>query len=261
MISDLYPPAIGGMEREIQLLSEGLTNRKKTEVAVCTLRQDSLPEFEETNDVRVYRVNSFFQNLPFTYSDSKTKYHPPVTDWVVTRQLKRILKEENPDVVHAHNWMLYSVLPLRRKFDFALCVTFHDFGFTCPRRWSSSHRNGTCEKPLTSKCVVCARHIYGTAKSLFTYLGLLTNKVFTSDRIIFTNPNIVDRMSNLTQTKTYLEHPIDTEEYKPHKTRLHNNRILVWAKLDKIKGIDLAFGVARSLTEYEFDIPFVGDDR
>jgi glycosyltransferase involved in cell wall biosynthesis len=42
---------------------------------------------------------------------------------------------------------------------------------------------------------------------------------------------------------------------------VYKDRILVWAKLERIKGIDTVFQAARILSEYEFDVVFVGDDK
>jgi glycosyltransferase involved in cell wall biosynthesis len=263
MVSDMYPPAIGGMEREIQLLAEGLVKEKNCEVSICTIRSNSSPTFEKKNRVKVYRMEGFFQKMPFLYNDLQRKYHPPTADWVVTRKIARIIQKEKPDIIHAHNWMLYSVSPLKKKFEFALCATFHDFGFICPCRWSTLHVTGICNSPLTGKCIVCARvqETYGLIKSVFAYLGVKSQKDFPSDIIIFSNPNIVGKMNHLKQRKVYLEHPIETKSYKSIRVKTHRNRILCWAKLQKIKGIDTIFRVAEKLDGYQFDIPFVGDDK
>lgn len=260
MVSDMYPPAVGGMEKEIQLLSEGLTTTKNCEVIVCTIRQGSLPPFEETNHVKVYRLEGSFQRIPFLFTNPERKFYPPIEDRVITRKMEKILLEEKPDVVHTHNWMLYSVLPLRRKMDFSLFVTFHDFGFICPRRWSSKHEDGICDKPLTIGCIKCGKSVYGTAKSFFAYIGLLANQDFSCDALIFSNPNLGERLPDF-GPKIYLGHPIDTEKYRPIRTPVYQDRILIWTKLDKMKGVELIFQVAERLSNYRFDVAFIGDDK
>lgn len=261
MISDVYPPLVGGQEREVQLLSEGLAGTKDCSVAVCTLMQDSLPKYEEINLVKVYRLDGFFQRMPFLFKDRNRRFHPPISDWMITRKIEKIILREKPSIVHAHNWMLYSLLPLRKKIDFALCVTFHDFGFICPRRWSSAHVTGICENPLTRDCLACGRQVYGLPKSFFVYSALQANKDFSCDTIVFTNPNIVKKMHHLKQRKIYLEHPVDVQKYRPLEVDKYKYRLLVWAKLDRMKGIDVVFDVAKEMSDYQFDIPFIGDDR
>jgi glycosyltransferase involved in cell wall biosynthesis len=182
---------------------------------------------------------------------------------MISKNLKRIIESEHPDIIHANGWMLYSALPLSNTYRLPLCVTFHDYGFTCPRRWSSIYRGGICDHPLSSfsKCLNCGRRVYGFTKSLLSYSCVKLNKMFNCDALIFTNPNILERMNYLEPRKIYLEHPIETETYRPIRTKEYENRILIWAKLDKIKGIDIAFEVAKKLPEYQFDTIFVGDDR
>ncbi len=91
MISDVYPPLVGGQEREVQLLSEGLARTKDCSVAVCTLMQDSLPKFEEINLVKVYRLDGFFQRMPFLFNDRNRRFHPPISDWMITRKIEKII--------------------------------------------------------------------------------------------------------------------------------------------------------------------------
>lgn len=260
MISGVYPPAIGGQEREVKLLSEGLAKSGKCDVIVCTLKHGFQKDFEEMNNVEVNRLSGAFQRLPFLFSDPQRRYCPPFKDPVLTRNIERIILAERPDVVHTHDWMLFSVLPLRKKLNFALVVTFHDFGFICPTRWSSKHPGGICDRPLTFECIKCGRSVYGSAKSVFAYLGLRFNQNFICDAIVFTNPNLGKYMPNCAP-KTYIGHPIDTEEYRPIQTAVHNDRIMIWTKLDKMKGIDLIFDIARHLRNFTFDVPFIGEDR
>jgi len=257
MVSDFYPPIVGGMEREVQLLSEGLS-KKDCEVAVCTIKQESLPKFREENGVKVYRLEGLFQKLPFLFKTFEMKYHPPVVDWFVTNRLKDIIEKEEPDVIHTHGWILHSVLPLKKKFDMPLCVSFHDFGFICPRRSLPIHRRSFCNDPLSKNCIICGRETYGLIKSFFVYLGIKSNEVFPCDVIIYTNPHIAEKMDHMKQRKVYLPHPVDTDEYRPMGIEEYENRILCWTKLDKSKGIDTIFKVAKQLVEYQFDIPFVG---
>jgi len=263
MVSDVYPPLVGGQEREIRLLSEAIS-RKKHQVIVCTLNNGSLPSYSEENGVRVYRIEGMFQRIPHLYRNPQRKFHPPVVDWIVARNLQKIVKTENPDIIHTHGWMLYSILPLQKTGRIPLCVTFHDYGFVCPIRCSPWYRDGICHNPPTSplsQCLHCERKVYGLAKSLLCYYSLKLNKAFTCDVLVLTNPYILEKMSYIEQQKIYLPHPIDTDEFRPIETEEYEDRILVWAKLDRIKGIDIVFKVARLLPEYRFNIIFLGGDK
>lgn len=262
MVSDVYPPLIGGQEAEMQILCEGLKN-KGHDVVVCTVNHDLLPLVAKENGVKVYRTKGVFQRIPKLYHNPERKFHPPLMDWSIARQLRKIIKVENPDVIHAHGWMLYSVLPANKVRRIPLCVTFHDYGFTCPVRWSPLNRGGICDHPLASfsRCLGCERNDYGIAKSCLSYYFVKINRRFKCDALIFTNPNILEKMKYLKTKKIYLEHPIDTNEFKPMETEKYRDRVLIWAKLDKTKGIDTIFQVAKLLPRYKFDVTFVGDQR
>jgi glycosyltransferase involved in cell wall biosynthesis len=68
-------------------------------------------------------------------------------------------------------------------------------------------------------------------------------------------------MDRFGQTKIYLPHPVDTDDYRPIETEVYEKRILCWTKLDMSKGIDIIFKVAERLFEYQFDIPYVGSNK
>ena len=261
MISETYPPSIGGVEKEVQTLSEGLIHHKNCRVSVFTINNNKLPRFREENKVKIYRYNGFFQKIPFLYSDPNKKYHPPVRDIIITSLLKKIIKKEKPDIIHTHDWILYSYLPLKNYFNIPVCATFHGFGFICPLRWSESHNEGICSQPLSIDCIKCSLPTYGLLKTLFSYIGVKRHENFSSDIIIYTNPNIVEKMNNLKQKKIYIGHPINTDIYKKLMTRKFTDKLLCWVKLEKVKGIDIIFQVAKLLPEYEFHIPFIGKDK
>ena len=65
MLSDFYPPVIGGTETYVQLLSEGLTNRGH-KVVVCTIGHENLPNFRVENGVKVFRFRGFSREFPFS---------------------------------------------------------------------------------------------------------------------------------------------------------------------------------------------------
>ena len=66
-----------------------------------------------------------------------------------------VCAEERPEVVHAHNWIVYSYLPLRRRQEAALVLSLHDYGLLCATKrllW----RGAPCSGPRPVKCVLCA---------------------------------------------------------------------------------------------------------
>jgi len=260
MVTDLYPPAIGGMERHVQLLVRGLS-RTNNEVILCMFgsRQRKLERQENT---RSYSIEGAYQKLPFLYK-SQEKSHPPIADPLLIKRIAEIVKLENPDIIHCHNWISFSVLRWRRKSRIPLVVSLHDFGFICPQKYSSRYTEGICSDPLNNKCLTCGRDSYNLAKSMVAYqaLRLSRHTLNDADALLYSTPNLLYKMGDLRPNKFYLPNPIDTDLYRPLNVDSYESRVLCWVKLQRAKGVDTIFRVATLLPEIFFDVAFVGDDK
>jgi glycosyltransferase involved in cell wall biosynthesis len=164
MLSDLYPPFIGGVEQHVRNLSHGLAQRGH-DVSVATIDAAGHGATELDNGVRVHRIRATTQRAASTINQSGRPYAPPFPDPEVVVALRRIVGQDKPDVVHAHNWMLHSFLPLKAWSGARLVVTLHDYGIVCAKR-SLMYGSGVCTGPGFSKCLKCAAHNYGTARGL-----------------------------------------------------------------------------------------------
>ena len=184
ILSDLYPPLVGGVERHVQSLSEQLSQRGH-KVFVCTIGQRDLAVYEEKNGVRVYRLEGLFQKIPLLYRDSARKGHPPIQDWLISKRLAQIIARERPDIIHAHGWMVYSALPLKKRFKIPLVYTMHGYRLFCPKM-TLMKDNSICDKTLTLNCIPCMRPDQGLLRALFTYAGVKANmsKLKSVDRFI-----------------------------------------------------------------------------
>jgi glycosyltransferase involved in cell wall biosynthesis len=89
--------------------------------------------------------------------------------------LGRLLRDNPPDIVHAHSWLLYSLLPLLPSRKTRLVVWIHEYGFICPKN-TFVYRGGVCTGPKYLKCVRCASEQYGPLRSLALTTGLRTMK-------------------------------------------------------------------------------------
>lgn len=175
MLSEFYPPIAGGMGRYVQSVSRELVKRGH-EVKVCTTAQQDLPKYEEEDGVKILRIPGFFQRIPFLFKDPAKRYHPPTYDWSIAKQLRRVIEEQRPSVIHAHGWMLYSILPWEKDFKIPLLVTLVDCEFICPKRSLLSNTNVLCDEPFTKNCIACGRDSYSLVKALAAYYGVKTNK-------------------------------------------------------------------------------------
>ena len=163
LAAQFFPPDIGGEERHVFNLANILAARGH-EVAVATQHVAGAPDTEVlASGVRVRRFPTMAMRLPGVYAGER-QHHLPVPDPVGVRHLARILDVERPDIVHAHNWILNSILPLHRqgsRRNFGLVLTLHDYSNSCATK--RMMRSGVpCAGPAPLKCVSCAVKHYGS---------------------------------------------------------------------------------------------------
>lgn len=174
MLAQFFPPDIGGEERHVLNLSTVLAARGH-DVAVATQRLPGTAEYEMLPaGVRVYRFVSSAMMMPGLYSDSTRPHHPPVPDPLTVRALRRIVEVEQPDVVHAHNWIVNSAVAVRRAVGsarrFALVLTLHDYSHACATKRLMRH-GVPCSGPSARACPSCASRHYGVLMGGVTLLS------------------------------------------------------------------------------------------
>lgn len=161
MLAQFYPPIVGGEEHVVQSLAIELV-RRGHEVAVATIQHAGFPRRDEVEGVRVHRLRSAASAFGFLYSDDRL-HAPPGPDPALVWQLRKVLAAERPDVVHAHNWMVHSYLPLKRSAAVPLVLSLHDYSLVCSMK--RLMRCGTpCSGPAIVKCMHCASGHYGPIK-------------------------------------------------------------------------------------------------
>jgi glycosyltransferase involved in cell wall biosynthesis len=169
MLTQFYQPIIGGEEQIVKDLSVELA-RRGHEVAVATLWQEGFQEFEINQSVQVFRIHSTTQRATWLYSDTQRRHAPPWPDPEATLALRRVLAQVQPDIVHAHNWLIYSFIPLKRQSQARLLLSLHDYSLSCSKR-RLVYQGSPCSGPGIIKCLACAREHYGLAKGIPTALG------------------------------------------------------------------------------------------
>ncbi|HWH13823.1 MAG TPA: glycosyltransferase family 4 protein [Miltoncostaeaceae bacterium] len=163
LVSDYYPPFIGGVQRQIQLLGRELTGRGH-EVRVATIWSPGSAAEEWDGPVRVHRVRQMRSVMgPLTRPG---KHHPPpFPDPVCVAGLRRIVRRMSPDVVHAYGWIAYSCAAALVGTGVPLVVSARDYAYGCPTR-TLLHEGRLCSGPAPVKCLRCAAGYYGTAKGI-----------------------------------------------------------------------------------------------
>ncbi len=172
MLAQFYPPAIGGEERHVRNLALALAERGH-DVSVATLRHGDAPAQELDNGVRVHRIRGTMQRISVLFSEQDRQYAPPFPDPELALALREIILAERPDILHAHNWIIHSVLPLKVLSKAKLVLTLHDYSLVCVQQRLTYH-NKLCTGPAFTKCVECAADFFGMTKGVPT---LMTNWV------------------------------------------------------------------------------------
>lgn len=178
MLTDFYPPHIGGIENYVQSLSLELVKRGH-QVIVCTAAALDQPNYKEENGLKIYHIPALYQKIPFLYRTAE-RFHPPISDPVLSNNLKCIIEKEKPDVVHAHSGIVHSVIPVLRKNHIPLVLSLHMYAFIC---LTSKMLNGTdiCDVGLCKYCVKCSLELSGTGflnniKYWFVYAAAKINQ-------------------------------------------------------------------------------------
>ncbi|MDX8493047.1 glycosyltransferase family 4 protein [Mesorhizobium sp. VK22B] len=170
LLSQFYPPVIGGEERHVRNLGAALAQRGH-HVSVGTLMHPGSPETELDGAVRVHRLHGTLQRLSGLHTDPERRHAPPFPDPELVLALKRLVAQERPDIVHAHNWIYASFLPLKGLRGARLVITFHDYGLVCAKKNFMHLGSHLCSGPAPAKCLPCATGHYGVVKAAATTLG------------------------------------------------------------------------------------------
>jgi glycosyltransferase involved in cell wall biosynthesis len=195
LLSDFYPPVLGGTELQVQALARGLVRREhQVSVASLTLHR---PTVTEDQGVIVHRLRGWNRLLARVYEDRERPFHLTMPDPGVVRELQRLVREERPQAVCAQSWIVYSFLPLKQASGARLSMRLNDYALVCPRK--TLLRNGSvCSGPAYGKCLRCARAQYGSigALGMTTGLNLMAGRLARSVDLFIANSNDVAAASS-----------------------------------------------------------------
>ena len=172
VVTDYYPPFIGGAQIQTQRLARGLA-RRGYDVVVVTVGQPGLPRLENDNGIPVHRLRHLH---PITRrTRSAQTHHAPFPDPLVALALTRLIRRFRPDVVQSYGWITYSCAAALLGRSTPLLVTARDYGYGCANR--TLLRDGRqCNGPVFSKCLACAARNYGYPKGWFAALGVFVSR-------------------------------------------------------------------------------------
>ena len=170
LISQFYPPVIGGVEVHVQALARGLVARGH-EVTVATLAtSDNGPGDRLDEGVRIRALQGAVQRIGPLFTTER-RHAIPLADPALVSGLRRLTREFRPDIVHAHNWLGRSFVPLKDDTGSAYLVSLHDSGRICTQGRMMYRGTELCSGPGVGRCLSCCAVQFGVLKGAATYLG------------------------------------------------------------------------------------------
>ncbi len=170
-LSQFFPPVLGGEERHVLNLSRALA--LDHEVVVGTYGAHDV--IDDVEGLPVHRIRPVTSRLPGIYQGER-QHAPPAPDPSVVRALGRLIDEVRPDVVHAHNWIVHSLLPLRRRTSAPFVLTLHDYSNVCAIKRLMFMDEALCPGPGPRRCLPCASQHFRGPVGPVTYLGVVATR-------------------------------------------------------------------------------------
>jgi glycosyltransferase involved in cell wall biosynthesis len=205
MLSQFFPPVIGGEERHVITLSEALVERGH-EVSVASLPHPNRDAVIESRGVTVRSIKSTMQRCAGLFTEPERQHAPPFPDPELVGRLATIVRQTKPDVIHGHNWLSRSFLPLRRFGKAGFVITLHDYSLVCAKK--NMLRNGaSCSGPGLKKCLQCAAEHYGPTVGRVTCVSNWASSAFerrTVDKYLAVSAAVA-RQCKLAEGKTPFE--------------------------------------------------------
>jgi glycosyltransferase involved in cell wall biosynthesis len=190
LTSDHYPPFIGGAHRQSQLLARGMAGRGH-EVTVAAPWSGGLPMVEDDEGATVRRLRQL-RTLPGLVRDRRQRHQPPFPDPLTVWSLRRLIREVQPDIIHTHGWISYSVAAALAGKRIPLLVAARDYGYFCATR-ALLRKDRPCSGPAPLKCLACAGSYYGPPKGWTAVVGVAVCR-----------PLLVRKMTGLHSISSYV---------------------------------------------------------
>lgn len=226
VVTDEYPPVVGGAARNIALLARRLVQAGHS-VTVATSWQPNAPDVDDDHGVGIHRIRDLFSRFPGLSDDPHRHHPPPFADPEAVTRLRGLISSVAPDLVHAYGWMSASAAAALAGSSAPLVLSTHDYGNVCAL--FTLVRDGTaCSGPAPAKCLACASSTYGSAKAAVAVGGILSSqpllrhKVKAIHSVSGFTADVVDRQLRIPGARpvvipNFLE---PTEESEPDETVL-----------------------------------------
>ncbi len=159
MLTQFYPPVLGGQERHVRDLAAALAARGH-DVSVATVATDGVARSGPDGPVTVHRLRTTAQRAPGLHSETERPHVMPLPDPELRAGIARLLDATPYDVAHAHDWTVNSLIGPARRTRTPVVLTQHDYSHVCATK-RLMRAGAVCPGPAPARCVRCAAAHYG----------------------------------------------------------------------------------------------------
>jgi glycosyltransferase involved in cell wall biosynthesis len=171
MVTDEYPPYIGGAGRCIELFAKELSRLGHT-VAIATAWHPKAPAHEYHGPVEVHRIRDMPSRMRWISEDPKRHTPPPFPDPEAIWRLRRIVKDFQPDLIPAYGWLAHSAAAALAGKKIPLVIWGHEYGNVCAMR-TMVRGTEICSGPGPAKCFACSVSGRGVPKGAVAAASVL----------------------------------------------------------------------------------------
>jgi Glycosyltransferase len=244
-----YPNQIGGAEKSVQLLAEGLLQEGHNPIVVCTSNEEKVGHI---NGIKVYYLSP--KNLYWLVKNAnKSKIQKMVWHGIdicnplMLKIINKIIDQEKPDIIHTNNLAGLSTAPwiCAKKKKIPVVHTLRDYSLMCPK--STMFKNGVnCKE----RCLECK--LYSEGKRWLTNSGWIHYLIGNSQFMI--NHHKANKFFVNTPGKRIFNGTvIENKSNNMNKTLFDRNKIkfLYMGRIEETKGVSLLLDVFSELHNAE----------
>lgn len=265
-VSTLYAPnEKGGAERTVRILAETLVARGH-EAVVISLAPDGVARTGMVSGVKTYYVplaNLFWKQSEQSRSRIGRMAWHLIDAWnpLMARRVRRILREERPDMVQTGNLQGFSVSIWRvvRQLNIPLVQMLHDYYLGCPK--CTMTRGGT---NCAVQCRMC--RVYSTPRRRLSHLPAAVISLSRRMLTRLENTGLFGRVEH-----KYIIHGVNNSQSaaQPRADKAPGSRIVVGylGRMESTKGIEVLLDAVKLLPQSQVtvllggsgDAAYVGD--
>jgi len=182
LVTDHYPPFIGGAHRQNRLIARAMVERDH-EIAVATPWHGGLPRVEDDEGIAVHRLLQLRTSIPALIRDERQRHQPPFPDPVTVVGLRRLIDRFEPEVIHAYGWISFSLAVALGRRRIPLLLSARDYGYFCATRTLLQNGERPCSGPSPLKCLHCSGDYYGKPKGWAAAVGVFASKPLLARKV------------------------------------------------------------------------------